>query len=180
MKAQRIEHYGFTARDGLLLDANIWLFLYCPHGDPKAYGPAVYSAAFKNILAAKSRIYVSSIILGEFIYRYCRLAHGLLFAKNAAPEDFKDFRRTAPFKQVAKAVSDAGRRVLKDARPIDDNFTAVDVLQILADFEAGKQDFNDLLIGEICRRNKLTLVTDDEDFSDQGVPILTANALLAN
>jgi predicted nucleic acid-binding protein len=47
-------------------------------------------------------------------------------------------------------------------------------------FEAGKQDFNDLLIGEICRRNKLTLVTDDEDFSSQGIPILTANALLAN
>jgi predicted nucleic acid-binding protein len=179
MKPQRIEHYTFKASDGLLLDANIWLFLYCPHGDPKAHGPAIYSAAFKNILVAKSNIYLSSIVLGEFIYRYCRLAHGLLLAKNAAPEDFKDFRRTAPFKQVAKAVGDAGRRVLKNAHPIDDDFTAVDVMHILADFEAGKQDFNDLLIGEICRRNKLTLVTDDEDFSAQGFPILTANALLA-
>lgn len=180
MKPQRIEHYTFTARDGLMLDANIWLFLYCPHGDPKAHGPVVYSAAFKNILASKSRIYISSIVLGEFIYRYCRLAHGLLLAKNAAPDDFKDFRRTAPFKQVAKAVSDAGRRVLNDARPIDDNFSAVDVVRILADFEACKRDFNDLLIGEICRRNKLTLVTDDQDFAAQGFPILTANALLAN
>ena len=180
MKAERIEHYAFKASDGLLLDANIWLFLYCPHGDPKAHGPAVYSAAFKSILAAKSRIYVSSIILGEFIYRYCRLAHGLLLAKSAAPEDFKDFRRTAPFKKVATAVGDAARRVLKDARPINDDFTAIDVMRVLAEFEGGKQDFNDILIGEICRRNKLTLVTDDEDFSAQRVPILTANALLAN
>lgn len=180
MKAQRIEHYAFTAGDGLLLDANIWLFLYCPHGDPKAHGPAVYSAAFKSILAAKSRIYVNSIILGEFIYRYCRLAHGLLLAKNAVPDDFKDFRKTLPFKKVAKAVGDAGRRVLKDARPINDDFASLDVGRILAEFEAGNQDFNDLLIGEICRRNQLTLVTDDEDFSSQGVPILTANALLTN
>jgi predicted nucleic acid-binding protein len=142
--------------------------------------PAVYSAAFKSILATRSRIYVNSVILGRFIYHYCRLTHGPLLAKNAAPEEFKNFRRTAPLKKVATAVGDAARRVLKDARPIDDDFTAIDLLRVLAEFEAGKQDFNDLLIGELCRRNQLTLVTDDEDFSAQGVPILTANALLAN
>lgn len=180
MKPRRIENYAFAAGDSLLLDANIWLFLYCPHGDPAAHGPAVYSAAFKNILAAKSRIYITSTVLGEFINRYCRLAHRLLLAKGAAPEDFKAFRRSAPFKQVSKAVADAGRRVLKDANPIDDGFISLDGVRILADFAAAKQDFNDLLIAEVCRRKNLTLVTDDEDFLAQGVQILTANAGLAN
>ena len=69
---------------------------------------------------------------------------------------------------------------MKDAHPVNDDFASLDVGRTLAEFEGGKQDFNDLLIGEICRRNKLTLVTDDEDFSAQGIPILTANALLAN
>ena len=178
MKPQRIEKYTFSAKDDLLLDANIWLFLYCPHGDPQAHGPVVYSAAFKSIVSAKSKIYVTSTVLGEFVNRYCRLAHALLVARGAAPEEFKDFRRTVLFKPVAKAVADAGTRVLKDASPIDDDFAALDVARILTDFEGGRHDFNDLLIAEVCRKDSLTLVTDDEDFSAQGVEILTANALL--
>jgi predicted nucleic acid-binding protein len=180
MKPQRIERFGFSANDNLLLDANIWLFLYCPHGDPNAHGPTVYSAAFKNIISAKSRIYVSSTILGEFINRYCRLAHELLLAKDAAPKDFKRFRKTAHFKKVAQAVGDAAQRVLKNANPIDDGFGSLEVEKILTNFESGKFDFNDLLIAKVCSRKNLTLVTDDEDFGVHDIRILTANALLAN
>jgi hypothetical protein len=52
---EEISKYTFNSGDELLLDANVWFFLYGPHrpGDPKA---AVYSAALKGILAAKSRI----------------------------------------------------------------------------------------------------------------------------
>lgn len=178
MKAQRIEKYSFTAGDRLLLDTNIWLFLYCPHCDPNTF--AAYSAAFKNILSAKSKIYVSSTVLGEFIYRYCRLAHELLMAKDAAPKRFKNFRKTAPFKKVAKAVADATRRVLQNATPVDEGFASLDIGRILTDFESGRHDFNDLLIAEVCERERLILVTDDEDFSVRDLPILTANALLAN
>ena len=180
MKPQRIEKYKFTANDNLLLDANVWLFLYCPHGDPNAYGPRVYSAAFKNIISAKSRVYVNSTVLGEFVNRYCRLVHELMLAKDAAPRDFKRFRKTVHFQKVARAVADAAQRVLKDATPIDDDFASLDVGKILADFETSRNDFNDLLIAEVCGRRKLTLVTDDEDFLFSGIPVLTANVLLAN
>ena len=180
MKPQRIEKYAFSAKDDLLLDANIWLFLYCPHGDPHAHGPVMYSTAFKKIVSAKCKIYITSTVLGEFVNRYCRLAHRLLVARNAAAEEFKDFRGTVLFKPVAKAVADAGKRVLKDASPIGDDFASFDLGRILSDFERGRHDFNDLLIAEVCRRRKLTLITDDEDFSAQDVEILTANALLTD
>ncbi len=179
VKPLRIENYRFAATDQLFLDANVWLFLYCPHGDPNAHGPMVYSAAFKRILEAKSKIHISIVVLGEFINRYCRLAHALLVAKNAAVDDFKRFRKTAPFKQVAKASTDAAKRILKDARPITDGFSALKVGEILADFETGKRDFNDLLIADLCRRENFVLITDDEDFGSESVPILTANAVLA-
>jgi predicted nucleic acid-binding protein len=178
MKAQRIEKHSFTANDRLLLDTNIWLFLYCPYCDPNTF--AAYSAAFKSILSAKSKIYVSSTILGEFVYRYCRLAHDLLVARDAAPKRFKNFRKTALFKKVAKAVTDDARRVLQNATPVDEGFASLDIGGILTDFESGRHDFNDLLIAEVCGREKLTLVTDDEDFSVRDLPILTANAVLAN
>lgn len=180
MKPQRIENYRFTPKDTLFLDANIWLFLLCPHGDPGAYEPAVYSAAYKNMLLAKSRIYVSSTVLGEFIYRYCRLAHALLVQKGMASEKFKNFRKTILFKPVAKAVVGGASRLLKAATRIEEDFVSLDIDRILSEFATGGHDFNDLLIAEVCDRKKLTLVTDDKDFSVRSIPILTANALLAN
>ena len=83
-------------------------------------------------------------------------------------------------KQVAKAVADAARRVLKHAGPVDDDFSSLDTGRILADFETAKRDFNDLLIADVCRRKNLILVTDDEDFAPESVTILTANASLTN
>jgi predicted nucleic acid-binding protein len=100
--------------------------------------------------------------------------------KGAAPGDFKDFRKTAPFRKVAKAVANDARRVLQNATPVDDGFASLDIGGILIDFESGRHDFNDLLIAEVCGREKLTLVTDDEDFTVRDLPILTANALLVN
>lgn len=180
MKPRRIENYTFTPEDNLLLDANVWLFLFCPHGDPAAHEPAVYSTAYKHMLTAKSRLYVSSTILGEFVYRYCRLAHGLLVEKGMASENFKNFRKSGLFKPVAKAVTDAAIRLLKEATRVEEEFISLDIDRILGEFGVGGHDFNDLLIAEVCERKSLTLVTDDGDFSLRSIPILTANALLAN
>ncbi len=63
---------------------------------------------------------------------------------------------------------------------MEDGFASLDVMRVLTDFEAVRQDFNDLVIAALCRSKNLTLVTDDEDFSAQGFPILTANASLAS
>ncbi len=52
---------------------------------------------------------------------------------------------------------------------------AMNVPQMLSDFETGGADFNDALILETCRRNNLTLVTNDGDFSEGGISVLTAH-----
>jgi predicted nucleic acid-binding protein len=180
MKPQRVERHTFTATDKLLLDASIWLFLYCPHGDPKACAPLAYSSAFKEMLSAKSKIFINSTVLAEFINRYCRLVHALMQDGHGAAEDFKKFRKSGAFKKVAKAVSDAVRRILRDTRKIDTGFSTIDAERILNDFESGRYDFNDLVIADLCTRNRLTLITHDSDFCSGSFPVLTANALLAN
>ena len=109
-----------------------------------------------------------------------RLAHALLFEKGACPEGFKEFRRSALFPRTAKAVADAARRILKQANRMGEDFVSVDITGVLTEFEAAKLDFNDLIITNLCERENLTLVTDDQDFSGRNLPILTANALLAN
>jgi hypothetical protein len=68
--AEEISNYTFNAGDELLLDANVWFFVYGPHrpGDPRA---SVYSGALAKILAAKTRIYIDVLIISEFIKRLC-------------------------------------------------------------------------------------------------------------
>jgi len=75
--AEEIGKYVFQADDELLVDANVWFFLYGPHppGSPKA---ALYSGALARILAAKSCIYVDVLIISEFVNRYARLKHQIL------------------------------------------------------------------------------------------------------
>ena len=65
-RAENITHYVFKSTDALLLDANIWFFVYGPHRLDDKRVP-VYSGALDRILKAKSRIYVDVLILSEFI-----------------------------------------------------------------------------------------------------------------
>ena len=77
-EAHHIETYTFAADDKLLLDANIWLYIYGPQGDPADHRTRVYSAALANILAVKSHIYLDVLILSEFINRYAHLRYDIL------------------------------------------------------------------------------------------------------
>ena len=53
MKAKRIEKYSFTAGDRLLLDTNVWLFLYCPHCDPVSVKSFIRRRCERNSFSQK-------------------------------------------------------------------------------------------------------------------------------
>jgi len=74
-ESYHIEEYTFAAADKLLFDANIWLYIYGPQGNPADQRTRVYSAALAKILAARSRIVLDVLILSEFINRYARLRY---------------------------------------------------------------------------------------------------------
>lgn len=58
-KAENVDKYNFESSDKLLLDANIWLFIYGPQA-PDNQKVAVYSAALAKMLAAKCKIYIDA------------------------------------------------------------------------------------------------------------------------
>lgn len=45
----------------------------------------------------------------------------------------------------------------------------------LDDYAKGRRDFNDRVLAYLCKRERLTLVTDDADFGGSDITILTAN-----
>ena len=115
---RRLSTYRFRETDRLLFDANVWLFLHSPQYGPDDGRVRIYSAAVKNIFAARSRIFIDALVLSEFINAWARFAYNTLPAA-AKPRDFKTYRNSSAFKTVAKSIADACRRILAHAMRIE-------------------------------------------------------------
>lgn len=175
-KAHDLATYTFKKEEPLLLDANVWLYLY-PAPSGKAIGYAAgYSAAFKNMRNAGSCLIMDAMILSEYLNKYCRIEWAALH-KTAEP-DFKRFRKSVAFKSVGQGAATYARSMLKLCTCHDHPFASADVTRILTDFETGSNDFNDGLLAETCRRHGWKLVTNDGDFTTGGIEVLTSHPVL--
>ncbi len=174
-KAISLNQYNFTSKDKLFLDTNIWFYVYGPQQPQAPRHVKIYSQAFKRILSAKSRIHIDVLIVSEFINRYARLQWRLV-APNI--KQFKNFRNRPHFKPVAQDIAADVKRILKHCSRINSGFETLKTDVLLDEYAAGDSDFNDQVITEVCKREGLTLITNDGDFKGQGISVLTANRRL--
>ncbi len=176
-RARPIENHTFTRSDKLLLDANVWLFIDSPRYRPTDRRAKVYSTALKRMLDARCTMFIDALVLSELVNVLARLAYNSLPATQR-PSDFKAFRNSSSFKATAKSIADSCKRILQIVTRIESGFASCDPEDLLHRYEAGRSDFNDLLLAHLCGTQALTLVTDDADFQGSGLPILTANSRL--
>lgn len=169
-KAERVSQYDFTPEDQLFLDTNIWLYVYGPQ-KPDAKWVKPYSQALARILTARSHIYIDVLVVSEFINAYARLKWKLV----RPTIQFKEFRNTPEFKPVAQEIVDNTKRVVNHCSRIESGFSTLKINNLLDGYAAGGADFNDQMIIEMCKTSGLILVTNDSDFKDKGIPVLTAN-----
>ena len=75
-RAEKISTYDFKSSEALLLDANIWLFVYGPQ-KPTDTRVAAYSEALAKILAAKSWLFDNIILFSApFLSQAARILSG--------------------------------------------------------------------------------------------------------
>jgi predicted nucleic acid-binding protein len=175
-KAFEINKYIFKQDEVLLLDANIWLYLFPAPSSPNHYGTEIYSSVFKAILKAKSRILISGIVLSEYVNRYCRIEWSATY-KIKYP-NFKDFRQSKDYFQVGRGAAQYVQKILKFSHRIDDGFVELSIQKIIDSIRNGSADINDSFIVESCCKNNCKLITHDGDFVNGGIEILTANGKL--
>lgn len=169
-----IRSYTFDKHSTYLLDANVWLNVYGPM-PPRHPNAIVYSDGLKRLYAAGSKIAIDALVMSEVLNRWSRLVYQHTRPKPAA---FKIFRDSPSFIAVANEIAAGARRILSRAHPIGTEFAHVDLQLVLARFESGKADFNDLLIAETCRENDCILVTHDGDMKSADIPIVSGNPTL--
>lgn len=170
--------YGFSKEDRVLVDANIWLYLFGPK--PPDSAPArSYSAVLKVLQTAGAQLFLDVLVLSEFVNRYVRDQHRVLAVPGATISgDFKTFRDSADFIPVAEAVHRSVMLIGKFARPVDHMFTKVDLPALLGEFAKGSKDFNDDLIAEACKLHGFALLSNDADVVQAGITLFTTNPRL--
>jgi len=175
-RAEEISTYDFKSSEALLLDANIWLFVYGPQ-KPTDTRVTAYSEALRNILAAKSCIYIDVLIVSEFINRYARMKWTYLQGSSKTGS-FKQFRKSEDFKPIARNIASDIKRVLQHCTRVESGFESLAINTLIDEYAAGDFDFNDQILITLCKEKGLKMVTDDADFKGQDIPIITANKRL--
>lgn len=168
---QDIRNHQFTSDEKLFLDTNVWLSVYGPIPYKRKRAP-IYSSAWRDIRNINCIVCVDVVVISEFIYRYIRIEMDQ--SKNPV-KSLKTFRTTSEFNEIAQDVAQNTKRILRSCIKIGSCFKDIDINLLFQEFEKGDIDFNDIVIEEICKRNELTLITDDGDFKDIELNILTAN-----
>lgn len=172
-KAYDLAHYSFAKGERILLDANIWIYLFpAPSGTKYKYAYQ-YSSAFDKLIMAGAQPIIDPIVLSEYLNRYCRIEYDASY--NLKYEKYKEFRQSSDFAAVAETAECFAMKILKCCRVHSLPTNNLDLRRALAEFKSGKIDFNDCLLVDICKKENLKLMTNDKDFQRMDIEILTSN-----
>ncbi|MBF0477539.1 MAG: type II toxin-antitoxin system VapC family toxin [Deltaproteobacteria bacterium] len=171
-RAIQINHYPFSANDEVFIDANVWLYVFCPRC-VSGWKTRVYSEALAKILTAGSKVFVDVLVISEFMNRYSRMEFESL--KNISGiTEFKPFRNNSIYFDIAKVIANDVRRILSYCRVTSSGLEEMDMGLL----EKRRPYFNDMVLAELCRVRGLKMITHDGDFKKYGITVLTANKTL--
>lgn len=170
-----VRDYTFSDEDKLLVDTNVWLSVYGPMPFRRKRAVA-YSDALAKIKRAGCLVSIDVVIVSEFINQYARMEFNQ--RRDPTDNDFKGYRNSEYFKPIANSIAITVMGMLRNCRRCDSEFPELKLSPMFASFAEGGIDFNDQVIAEICKNNGYTLLTDDGDFNDPDIAVLTANGQL--
>lgn len=174
-----MDNYSPSNGDMLFFDANVWLAIYGP--SPTYWAQSPCSSLFYKSIKNNIDIYINSLILSEVVNTWARLEfHQQRIQLGFKPNEFKMFRETPQFLDVAEDICINIEKILRWSKRFDSCLESIDMEIIISKYGSGTYDFNDLVFGEICKANDFILVTNDRDFCTTDVNILTANNYMFN
>ncbi len=161
-KTEDISRHRFSSADKLFLDANIWLYVYGPQGNPADLRTRIYSGALANAIRAKSQILIDVLVVSEFINRFARMEYDIQYPDKANRKDFKQFRTSSDFVPLAQTIARETGKIMRFCSRTESGFASIDIRALMTEYEAGNCDFNDQVLARLCQNQGLLLVTHDE------------------
>lgn len=174
----KLSSYSFHAGEKILIDANIWLYLFPAPSNPKKQVIEKYSKAFFRLMQYKAQPILDPMILSEYLNRYARIEWKAKFETKYP--DFKNFRKSDSFTEIASSAMTFSKKIISYCEVPQNKIDKSDLINAVSYFYSGTIDFNDAIFVEICKKENIKLMTHDGDFISGDIEILTENLNLLN
>lgn len=168
----RLQDVGQLRDRNIFLDTNVLIYLFWPTGNLSF--EENYARAFGVLLRQKNKLFVDFLVISEVINRILRIEHKKL---NPA-QTFKEFRDSQNGKDAMNDIYVIVRdNILKQCDVIGKTFNKQDIENCLI---VDELDFVDKATVTLCKENALLLLTNDKDFRNVDLDILTGNPHILN
>ncbi len=158
----------------IFFDANVLIYLF-GNARKKNFSDK-YSTIYKQILKQRISCSTDYIIISEFINTELRISHRSYLNFHSIESKklpYKNYRDSADGKEAISDVYTIVRAsILKNFMISGKNFTKNHIDDFL---HLDTLDFSDKAIRLICKENRFVLCTNDGDFRDSDIDILTIN-----
>lgn len=174
-KVERIDSYEVKSGESYFFDNNVWMLLFSPIVNSKPQSQRKYAKLLREIRSRGGMIFVSSLILSEYVNSNLRLSFKLWEKStgNIGADYKRDYRPTQEYRDEVAAVESQVDEILKITERKPDDFNSIHIDGVLKNMV--NSDFNDEYYIRLCELNNLKLVTDDTDIlsTPRNVEIIT-------
>lgn len=175
-----LNQVGTIPNRRVFFDANVLIYLFWPSGH--YYWERNYSKAFASLLRQNNELYIDFLVISEIINKTHRIEYEkhLRSNNNLTKQRFsyKNYRDSV---EGQSALSDiyiiANDSILTTFSVIGKSFNKNEIQNFLT---VETLDFVDKAILKICLENDYVLCTNDRDYKNSAIDILTSNPAIVN
>ncbi len=157
--------------NSFFFDTNILLYLFYSH--TVDWASKSYSNLYMNMLNKGVKVFIDNTVLSEFINRILRIEYDTrmkISPDNIVP--FKKFRDTIEGQEAVDHANNLVKNILKFISIDGEVMNKGDIQSILI---VDSLDYNDKIIEHLCENKGYILVTNDTDFKESEIDILSAH-----
>lgn len=166
----KLQEVSSLKGNGIFFDANILIYLFWPTGSNDY--EENYARVFRALLQQNNPLYVNFWVVSEVINRVIRIEH-----KKLKPDgSYKTFRNSEAGKSALEDINlIVANNILTQFNLVSKDYSLSDITSFLTIDEL---DFMDKATVSICQTYNLVLLTNDTDFRNENIKILTGHPKL--
>lgn len=151
----------------IFFDANVLIYLFWPTGQHSF--EQNYARVFRNLLRQGNNLFVDFLVTSEVINRILRNEHQRINPS----QKLKDFRNSEDGKDALDDIYIIVKNdILARFNIVGKAFNSQEIESLLS---VDELDFVDKATVTLCEENNFVLLTNDKDFRDCGLDMLTGN-----
>jgi predicted nucleic acid-binding protein len=156
----------------VFFDANIMIYIFWPLYSVPHYTNQ-YSNIFGQLIKQENSLFINNTVLSEIINRIARIEHKCYCDMVRSPVSFKDYRNSSDGQAVFRDIFNILlNNILNNFGIGNKIFTPGEIKSLLV---VDTLDYNDKLIVSECKENNYLLITNDGDYKNADIDIITLN-----